>query len=90
MTLLSDLDAAARSGDWDRTEHIAGRLRGAVNELSGGERGRLLPVALRSVQQVEALAGKQRAEIGDRLAGLKRGREAALAYAEPGAGSTLR
>ena len=78
--MSASMEAHASSGDWERVEEIAVKLRSAIMQVPERERRSAIRAAQRSVEKVQALAQESRTDVTGKLAAIRRGKDATAAY----------
>ena len=78
--MSASMEAHASSGDWERVEEIAVKLRSVIMQVPERERRAAILAARRSVEKVQALAQQDRADVTGKLAAIRRGKDATAAY----------
>jgi len=81
LEISATMEAHAASGDWDKVEELAGRLRSAVMAVPEDQRRATLLAAHRTIEQIQELASSARGEVTEKLSAIRRGKDATRAYA---------
>lgn len=81
LEISATMEAHAASGDWDKVEELAGRLRNAVMAVPEAERRAALLSAHRTIEQIQGLARSARGDVTEKLSAIRRGKDATKAYA---------
>lgn len=85
LDMASLMERVAANGEWKRTEQLAAKLKTAVLEVPARERGRLMTSIVDSIEKVQTMAMASRAEVTEKISGIRRGRDATRAYGQPAA-----
>lgn len=80
MEMTATMESFAASGDWERVEEIAIRLKHAVMAVPEEQRREALFEAQRGMDQVRALALEAKSEVTGKLSAIRRGEDARRAY----------
>ena len=75
------MEAQAASGEWDKVEDLAGKLRSAVMAVPEPQRRDALLMAHRTIEHIQELASVARQTTAEKLSAIRRGRDATRAYA---------
>jgi len=78
--LTASMEAYAASGDWERVEEVAARLKRVVMQVPEDRRRNAILAASRVAEQVESIARTAHDDIGARLTAIRRGKDATRAY----------
>ena len=81
MEMTAAMESFAASGEWERVEDIAQRIRHAVMAVPEDQRRSALVEAQRGMEQVRTLALEAKNDVTGKLSALKRGADARKAYA---------
>ncbi|MDJ0906022.1 MAG: hypothetical protein QNI96_08395 [Woeseiaceae bacterium] len=84
LDAISRLERLVADGDWEHTEELAARIRRMVDRVPVEHRRGILLAAKRGVERAHNEAQAARDDVADRLEVLRRGRDAARAYAADG------
>ena len=79
--LIESMEHRARDGQWEDIENLAVKLRAAVMLVPAHERREALLAAGRSLEAVRALALEAKDQVTEKLSAIRRGKDAAKAYA---------
>jgi len=82
LQMTASMEALATEEDWQGVENISEKLRRLVLQVPEDQRGDTLLAVQRSVEKVKAAALEARHQVSDRLAGIKRGKDATRAYVD--------
>lgn len=80
LQMSEQMQALAASGDWERIEDIAVRLRAALLDVPDSERPQLARSLKRSIDTVTAQASRARQTVSGKISELRRGQVAKKAY----------
>ncbi len=83
LALAREMESRAENGEWKRTEQLAEQIRNVVLDIPGHERRHTLTQIIHCIEKVQTVALSSRAEVTDKLSGLRRGRAAKRAYGQP-------
>jgi len=86
LQLCENMRTLASTGDWQKVEEFAIKLRTAVLKVPESERRETILAIRRSTDKVQALAMRERSAIAGKLSALHRGRDATRAYGNAAAG----
>ena len=78
--MSASMEAHAATGDWEKVEEIAVRLRAAVMRVPDLERRDTLLAMRRSMEKVQTLAQDARNEVTAKLSAIRLGKDATAAY----------
>lgn len=78
--LLSDIEDRAVSGDWSGVEELTASLRAALLAVPEHTRRPLVLEVQQATEKVTLIAMDARAEVGERIATVRRGQAASKAY----------
>ncbi len=79
-SLNARMEELAAAGEWDEVASVLVKRNAMLRELDGADKSEALSAARNSTDFVTSLARKARAEIGEKLAQLQVGKEAADTY----------
>lgn len=77
----ASMEAEAESGEWEKVEQLAGKLRSAVMAVPEHERRDALLLAHRTIEHIQDVARAARETTAAKLSAIHRGRDATRAYA---------
>ncbi len=77
----ANMEAQAASGEWDKVEELAGKLRSAVMAVPEDQRRDALLMAHRTIEHIQDVARAARQTTAEKLSAIRRGRDATRAYA---------
>lgn len=78
--LSASMEAHAASGEWERVEEIAARLKNAVMQVPEERRRHALVIAQRATAHIEMMARTAHEDVSTRLTAIRRGRNVTRAY----------
>lgn len=78
--LSASMEAHAASGEWERVEEIAARLKNAVMQVPEDRRRPALLAAHRATLHIESMARTAHDDVTSRLTAIRRGQNATRAY----------
>ncbi|MDH3532688.1 MAG: hypothetical protein OEO82_07140 [Gammaproteobacteria bacterium] len=81
MEMTASMEAYAASGEWQRVEEIAAKLRNTVTQVAEDQRRETLLAVRRSIESVQTLASNARHDVTEKLSAIHRGKTATRAYA---------
>ncbi len=79
--VTANMEAQAASGEWDKVEELAGKLRSAVMAVPEDQRRDALLMAHRTIEHIQDVARAARQTTAEKLSAIRRGRDATRAYA---------
>lgn len=79
--MSASMETHAAAGDWERVEEIAARIKTAIVQVPEHERHDVILSVQRSMERVQSLAQESREEVATKLSAIRRGKDAAKAYA---------
>ena len=79
--MSASMEAFAASGDWERVEELAIRLRSAVMQVPEDKRRDAMLATRRSLEQVQSLAQFAHHDAAEKLTAIRRGKDVTKAYA---------
>ena len=77
----ANMEAQAASGEWEKVEELAGKLRNAVMAVPEDQRRDALLMAHRTIEHIQDVARAARQTTAEKLSAIRRGRDATRAYA---------
>ncbi len=83
LEIAEQMERLAAKGDWRRVEQLAFRLEGAVLEVPENERRALVMSIGESLERARTMALASRADVTQKLSGIRRGQVATRAYGQP-------
>ncbi len=81
VDISADIEAQAESGEWEKVEELAGKLRSAVMAVPEEQRRAALLMAHRTIEHIQERATAARQTTAEKLSAIRRGRDATRAYA---------
>lgn len=78
--MTASMEAHAASGEWERVEEIAVKLRTAIMQVPEHERRDTVLAVRRSMDKVQTLAQNARNDVTGKLSAIRLGKDATAAY----------
>ena len=79
--ILASMESYASSGDWERVEVLAIRLRSVVMQVPLDKRRDVMLATRRSLTQVQSMAQFAHHDTAEKLTAIRRGKHVTRAYA---------
>lgn len=83
MDLMARMESLAESGDWNRVERLAVRLRNTVLEVPESERQACVVSISHCLERLQVKVLVARGEVTEKLSDIRRGQLATRAYGQP-------
>lgn len=83
MDMMARMESLAESGDWNRVEQLAVRLRNIVLEIPESDREASIVSISHCLERLQVKVLVSRGEVTEKLSDIHRGRVATRAYGQP-------
>ena len=83
MDMMARMESLAESGDWNRVEQLAVRLRNIVLEIPESDREASIVSISHCLERLQVKVLVSRGEVTEKLSDIRRGRVATRAYGQP-------
>ncbi len=83
IDMMARMESLAESGDWNRVEQLAVRLRNTILEIPQAERRASIISIGHCLERLQIKVLVSRGEVTEKLSDIRRGRVATRAYGQP-------